>query len=228
MLQALVGKDLADLAQILARHGEPTYRARQLYEGLYRKKVADLQAIKTLPAALRGTLSAEFSPGLPQLAQRFASIDGTVRYLLKLADGKTIETVLIPEQKRDTLCVSSQVGCAVDCKFCLTALMGLERDLSAGEIVGQVLLLLRKHQLEPRERPVNIVVMGMGEPLLNLRAVIKATQLLSDPRGIAISPRRVTVSTAGITPQIAEFGRQPGRPRLAVSLNASTRKCGGG
>ncbi len=224
MLQTLVGKDLADLADIVARHGEPTYRARQIYEGLYRTKVADLQAIRTLPAALRGALSAEFAAGLPQVAQRFASLDGTVRYLLKLSDGKTIETVFIPEQKRDTLCISSQVGCAVDCKFCLTALMGLERNLSAGEIVGQALLLLRQHQLEPRKRPVNIVVMGMGEPLLNLRAVIKATQLLSDPRGIGISPRRVTVSTAGVTPQIDEFGRQPGRPKLAVSLNAPTQE----
>ena len=224
MPQTLVGKDLADLAEILARHGEPTYRARQLYEGLYRTKVAELQAIRTLPAALRGELSAEFAADLPQVAQRFASIDGTVRYLLKLSDGKTIETVFIPEQKRDTLCISSQVGCAVDCKFCLTALMGLERNLSAGEIVGQALLLFRRHRLEPRERPVNIVVMGMGEPLLNLQAVVKATRLLSDPRGVGISPRRITVSTAGITPQIDEFGREPGRPGLAVSLNASTQE----
>ena len=222
--QTLVGKDLADLAGILARHGQPAYRARQLYEGLYRTKVTDLQAIRTLPAALRGTLSAEFPAGLPQVARRFASIDRTVRYLLKLSDGKTIETVFIPEPKRDTLCISSQVGCAVDCKFCLTALMGLERNLSAGEIVGQVLLLLRRHRLEPRKRPLNVVVMGMGEPLLNLRELIKATQLLSDPRGIGISPRRITVSTVGITPQIDEFGRQPGRPRLAVSLNAPTQQ----
>ena len=115
-------------------------------------------------------------------------------------------------------------GHAVDCKFCLTAQMGLERNLSAGEIVGQVLWQLREHHLEPRERPVNIVVMGMGEPLLNLRAVLKATHLLSDPRGVGISPRRITVSTAGIIPQIDEFGRRPGRPRLAVSLNASTEE----
>ena len=224
MPQTLVGKDLADLADIVARHGQPTYRARQIYDGLYRAKAADLHAIRTLPAALRGTLSAEFPAGLPRVTRRFASIDETVRYLLELSDGKTVETVFIPEQARDTLCISSQVGCAVDCKFCLTALMGLERNLSAGEMVGQVLLLLRRHRLEPRKRPVNIVVMGMGEPLLNLRAVLKATRLLSDPGGIGISPRRVTVSTAGITPQIDEFGRQPGRPRLAVSLNAPTQE----
>ena len=112
MLQALVGKDLADLTEIVARHRVPTYRARQLYEGLYRTRVADLQAIRTLPSALRGTLLSEFAAGLPQVAQQFASIDGTARYLLKLSDGKTIETVFIPEQKRDTLCISSQVGCA--------------------------------------------------------------------------------------------------------------------
>lgn len=219
-----MGKDLADLAGIVTSYGEPAYRARQLYEGLYRKKIVDLQSIEVLPETLRGALSKEFALELPQIAQQFASVDGTIRYLLKLSDGKTIEAVFIPESKRDTLCISSQVGCAVDCKFCLTALMGLERNLSAGEIVGQVLVLMRQQKLAPQKRPVNIVVMGMGEPLLNLRAVIKAMRLLTDPLGIGMSPRRVTVSTAGITPKIEEFSRQERRPRLAVSLNASTRE----
>ena len=150
--------------------------------------------------------------------------DGTVRYLLRLDDAKTIESVFIPEKKRDTLCISTQVGCPVDCKFCLTALMGLERNLSAGEIAGQVLRLFAEHQLEPRTRPVNIVMMGMGEPLLNLDAVLKATRLLADPEGIGVTLRRITVSTSGITPKILEMAQYADRPHLAVSLNASTEE----
>ncbi len=222
--QPLVGKELSELAEIVARRGEAPYRARQLYQGLYRQAVTDLDSISTLPAALRASLAAEFGAGAPQPAGRFASSDGTVRYLLGLADGKSVEAVFIPEQHRDTLCISTQVGCPVDCKFCLTALMGLERNLTAGEVVGQVLTLCREHQLDPRSRRLNLVMMGMGEPLLNLEAVLKATRLLADPAGIGVSPRRITASTAGVTPKIIELGQQSVRPKLAVSLNASTEQ----
>jgi 23S rRNA (adenine2503-C2)-methyltransferase len=222
--QALVGKELNDLAEILRELGEPAYRARQLYHGIYRLGVSELQRIPSLPAGLCATLGEEFAPGLPAVEQRFVSVDGTVRYLLSLQDGKTVEAVFIPERQRDTLCISTQVGCPVDCKFCLTALLGLERNLSGGEIVGQVLRLFGEHSLDPRRRPVNVVMMGMGEPLLNLAAVLKATRLLADAEGTGIPLRRITVSTAGVTPKIEELGRVPERPRLAVSLNASTEE----
>ncbi len=135
-----------------------------------------------------------------------------------------MEAVLMPEAERSTICISSQVGCAVDCKFCMTALMGIERNLTAGEIVGQVLFIARDNGLLSEPGRLNIVMMGMGEPLLNLENVIKATRLLTDPDGIAISPRRITLSTAGIIPKIVELGQQPIRPKLAISLNASTEE----
>jgi len=162
--------------------------------------------------------------GLPELAAEYHSSDGTRRYLLRLEDVKTVETVLMPEPGRDTICISSQVGCAVNCQFCLTALMGLERNLTAGEIVGQVLFVMRTHRLSTGSDRLNIVMMGMGEPLLNLPNVIKATRLLTDPQGIGLSPRRITLSTAGIVPKITELGREPVRPKLAISLNASTEE----
>jgi 23S rRNA (adenine2503-C2)-methyltransferase len=162
--------------------------------------------------------------GQPTVEQRFESSDGTRRYLLRLDDGRTVETVWMPEETRDTLCISSQVGCPVDCKFCMTALMGLERNLTAGEIVGQVLYVARDNGLLGQGARLNIVMMGMGEPLLNLEQVIKATRILVDPRGVGLSEKRVTLSTAGIVPKIAELGREPVRPKLAVSLNASTEE----
>jgi 23S rRNA (adenine2503-C2)-methyltransferase len=223
MSQPLVGMDLDDLREAIGPD-QPKYRARQLYEALYRQQASDLAAITNLPTRMREHLSGRHAVGLPEIGRRFDSIDGTVRYLLRLADGKTVETVLMPEGERDTICISSQVGCAVDCKFCMTALLGLERSLTAGEIVGQVLLVAREHQLRQDGGRLNIVMMGQGEPLLNLANVVKATRILLDSDGFALSPRRVTVSTAGIIPKIEELGREPVRPRLAVSLNASTEE----
>ena len=162
--------------------------------------------------------------GLPEPAAEYHSTDETRRYLLKLDDGRTVETVLMPEEGRDTICISSQVGCPVNCQFCLTALMGLERNLTAGEIVGQVLFVMQTHQISTPADRLNIVMMGMGEPLLNLANVIKATRLLTDPAGIGLSPKRITLSTAGIVPKIEELGREPVRPKLAISLNASTEE----
>jgi len=139
-----------------------------------------------------------------------------------LADGKTVESVMMPEGERSTICISTQVGCPVDCKFCLTALMGLERNLTAGEIVGQILYVLEDNQLQGGLQRVNVVFMGMGEPLLNLRNVLKATQILTDEDGVGLSQRRITLSTSGIIPRIAELGESPYRPKLAISLNASS------
>jgi 23S rRNA (adenine2503-C2)-methyltransferase len=215
--------DEAELRAVLPA-GEPAFRARQLYDAIYRRRVSSFEAITELPAALRRALAEQCTLGLPARAARYESRDGTRRYLLQLADGKTVEAVFMPEEARDTLCISTQVGCPVDCRFCLTARMGLERNLTAGEIVGQVLHLAADNDLWSREKRINIVMMGQGEPLLNLAAVLKAVRLLTDPRGLAISPRRITVSTAGIIPRIAELGRAEPRPKLAISLNASTEE----
>lgn len=220
MSQPLVGMDLADLREALGAD-QPGYRAKQLYDAIYRKQASNLVQISTLPARLRDHLAAEHPVGLPEIAQEYHSSDGTRRYLLRLEDGRTVETVLMPEGERDTICISSQVGCPVDCKFCMTALLGLERSLTAGEIVGQVLLVSRENQLRQDGGRLNIVMMGQGEPLLNLANVVKATRILLDPQGFGLSPRRITVSTAGIIPKIQELGREPVRPKLAISLNAS-------
>lgn len=215
--------DLADLREALGSE-QPGFRAKQVYEALYHRQVSDLVQVSSLPAGLRQTLGGEEALGLPEVAHRYDSSDGTRRYLLRLADQRTVETVLMPEGERDTLCISSQVGCPVDCKFCMTALLGLERSLTAGEIVGQVLLLVRENQLRHEGGRLNIVMMGQGEPLLNLPNVLKATRILLDPEGFGLSPRRVTVSTAGIIPKIAELGQEAVRPKLAISLNASTEE----
>jgi 23S rRNA (adenine2503-C2)-methyltransferase len=219
--QTLVGMDLPDLQKLLGPK-QPTYRARQLYDALYRKQVADLSDISTLPQALRTQLLSDHSLGIPSLERRFDSSDGTRRYLLGLADNRTVETVFMPEERRDTICISSQVGCPVDCKFCLTALMGLERNLTAGEIVGQVLYVARENGLNATDSRMNVVMMGMGEPLLNLENVLKATRLLADPQGIGMSQKRITVSTSGIVPQMKKLGSADIRPKLAISLNASS------
>ncbi len=215
--------DLADLGQLLGP-GHAPYRARQLYQAIYREGVPGLDRITAFPAHLRADLAAGHRLGLPSISQLYESTDGTRRYLLGLDDQRTVETVLMPEGDRDTVCISSQVGCPVDCKFCMTALLGLERNLTAGEIVGQVLLVARENRLRQDGGRLNIVMMGQGEPLLNLPNVLKATRILLDPEGFGLSPRRITISTAGIIPKIEELGREPIRPKLAISLNASTEE----
>jgi 23S rRNA (adenine2503-C2)-methyltransferase len=215
--------ELVDIREALGTD-HPPFRARQIYDAVYRQRVADLTAVSNLPKPLRARLSGDLPLGLPEVDRHYDSTDGTVRFLLRLADGKTVETVWMPEEDRATICISSQIGCPVDCKFCLTALLGLERSLTAGEIVGQVLRVVSHQSATTPVSRLNIVMMGQGEPLLNLANVIKATRLLTDPEGIAISPRRITLSTAGIIPKIAELGREPVRPKLAISLNASTEE----
>jgi 23S rRNA (adenine2503-C2)-methyltransferase len=223
MAQTIVGMELVELQSALGPD-LPAFRALQVYDAVYRRHVTDLSGISNLPKTLRTRLAQDLPLGLPEVERRYDSSDGTLRYLLRLGDGKTVETVWMPEGERSTICISSQVGCPVDCKFCLTALMGLERSLTAGEIVGQVLRVIAENHLEANADRVNIVLMGQGEPLLNLPAVLKATRLLTDPGGLAISPRRITLSTSGIIPKIIELGREPIRPKLAISLNASTEE----
>lgn len=218
-MERLLGLDVEGIRGLLG-NAEPAFRAQQIYEAVYKRGVTDLATVTTLPAALRRRLAV----GVLTQASEFVSVDGTRRYLLGLSDGQTVETVLMPEEGRNTVCISTQVGCPVDCKFCLTALMGLERNLTAGEIVGQVLHLSAASRQREDVARWNVVMMGQGEPLLNLDSVIRATRLLADPNGMAISQRRITLSTSGIIPKIEALGREPVRPRLAISLNASSEE----
>ena len=219
----LIGLEVDGIAALLGPE-QPAYRARQIYQALYHERVPSVDRMTALPAALRRDLAERAPLGLPVVNERYTSADGTIRYLLGLSDGRAVEAVYMPGDGRDTLCISSQVGCPVDCKFCLTALMGLERSLTAGEIVGQVLVLAGLHGLDPRARQMNIVMMGQGEPLLNLPNVLQATRILADPEGVGLFERRLTISTAGIIPKIAELGASPVRPKLAISLNASNEE----
>jgi len=238
----LLGLHLLELTALVEEFGQPSYRARQLFEALYRQRVETAEQISTLPQDFRRSLVERgFSVGLPGIDKKFASSDGTVRYLVACADGQTVETVWMPEGdggesgdgseadaqteaagrawERATICVSSQVGCAVDCQFCLTALLGVKRNLTAGEIVGQVCAVLNDQKVSPPQERVNLVFMGMGEPFLNYDNFMQAVRLLVE--GVGIPETRMTVSTAGITPRIYDLGAEAVRPKLAISLNAS-------
>ena len=216
--------DEADLRALIGCE-QPEFRSRQIFGALYREGIESIDGISSLPLRIRAWLQNGCEVGTPTVQSKYQSLDGTCRYLLTLPqDGRTIETVLMPEESRDTICISTQVGCPVDCKFCLTALMGLERNLSAGEIVAQVLFVMREHKLNAADSQLNLVMMGMGEPLLNLPNVLKATRILTSKDGPGISPRRITLSTSGIIPKMAELGRESIRPKLAISLNASSEE----
>lgn len=239
----LLGLDLAELEEFVEQQAEPSYRGRQLFEGLYRQRVNSLEEISTLPQVFRREITAGgWRVGLPSIEKKFVSRDGTIRYLVKFSDGQTVETVWMPEGDegemgdgseageplekgiargwdRATICLSSQVGCAVDCQFCLTALLGVKRNLTAGEMVGQVAAVLNDRRVSPPQDRVNLVFMGMGEPFLNYPNFIKAVRLLVE--GIGIPESRMTVSTAGIVPRIYDLGKEQIRPKLAISLNAS-------
>ena len=291
----LLGLSLQQLTDVVESLAESPYRARQLFDGLYRQKWSSLERFTTLSQAFRQRLSeAGFAVGLPRIEKKFVSVDGTVRYLLAFADGQSVETVWMPEGdggeagdgsesgdaeleeldsapsvsssdivvpseaegsavrnegtsgapffrppvakerdenvapakaspdrkrwRRATICVSSQVGCAVECAFCMTALLGLHRNLTAGEIVGQILAVLSDQQVEMQRDRVNLVFMGQGEPFLNYDNFMQAVRLLVE--GVGIPASRMTVSTSGIVPRIADFAAEPVRPKLAVSLNA--------
>ena len=222
-MQNLVGLDRQELEQLAQSLGKAPYRGRQLYHAIYRRRATAIAGLTDLDSEFKGTLSAAYDVDYPRVQDVFASTDGSARYLLRLHDNTLIETVYMPEESRATLCLSSQAGCAVDCRFCFTALLGLQRNLSAGEILGQVMAVTNAREILPRTR-LNLVFMGMGEPLLNLAQVMKAVQIFADPQAFGIPLRRITISTSGIVPRINEMAREPGRPKLAVSLNASTEQ----
>ena len=273
---SLLGLDRGEITALVSEAGEPSYRAKQIMDAVYRQRAETLAEISTLPQEFRERLAQSgVTVGAARIEKKFVSVDGTVRYLIAFADGQSVETVWMPEgdggaagdgseagveaegsgistsgakalsaenepiaalkrcatqnrahqnerrqtHGRSTICISSQVGCAVDCQFCLTALLGVKRNLTAGEIVGQVCAVLKDQKVSPPEDRINLVFMGMGEPFLNYENFVKAARLLVE--GVGIAERRMTVSTAGIVPRIRDFGGETIRPKLAISLNAS-------
>jgi 23S rRNA (adenine2503-C2)-methyltransferase len=251
MTTELLGKSKEELRAFCVALGEPAFRGAQICHALYSERKFDLEQVTNLPLALRERLSKEARVTLPVVKQRFASADGSVRYLFgldgtekvktfnaedtestefaekngeekagRLQKPASVEAVFMPSEGRQTICISTQAGCAVDCHFCLTAQLGLIRNLTPGEILAQVLLPLEEHkvQLAPQ---TNIVLMGQGEPLLNFEPVMAAVRILLDPAGLGISPKHVTLSTSGIVPGIERLAQEKVRPKLAISLNAS-------
>ena len=268
---ALFGNNLAELTELMASFGQKPYRARQAFEALYKQRVNSIEDITTLSHELREQLMTEgWSVGMPEIVQTARSVDGTERYLMRMADGETVETVWMPDgdggergdgseaaeeeateqvdaeeavkagywdrrgngraksnfgtlaekgYRRATICISSQVGCAVNCQFCLTAKLGIKRNLTAGEIAGQVAAVLNRHSIQVGKDRINLVFMGMGEPFLNYDEFMRSVRLLLE--GIGIPESRMTVSTSGILPSIERFITEKVRPKLALSLNAS-------
>jgi 23S rRNA (adenine2503-C2)-methyltransferase len=297
-MRALFGMDLGELTEVMAGFGQKPYRARQVWEALYKQRVSSVDGMTTLSVALRAELvAAGFGVGLPEMVQTAVSVDGTERYLMRMGDGETVETVWMPDGdggergdgseaaeeeagevemaeeavageadpsatlrddnqksknnhngnndsdggywsrrgdgrarsnfgtlaaagfRRATICISSQVGCAVNCQFCLTAKLGIKRNLTAGEIAGQVAAVLNRHGIQIGKDRINLVFMGMGEPFLNYDEFMKSVRLLVE--GVGIPESRMTVSTSGILPGIERFAQEAVRPKLALSLNAS-------
>src|SRR5229473_780724 len=245
-MELLLGKSKEELREFCVALGEPAFRGAQIYHALYAERKFDVAQITNLPAALRERLRKEVRVTLPEVMRRFTSADGSVRYLFALGEGEeklsakpaAAEAVFMPSEGLQTICVSTQAGCAVDCHFCLTAQLGLIRNLTAGEILAQVLLALeeahRGTRIEEKDgglKPAatksglapqtNIVLMGQGEPLLNFEPVMEAVRIMLDPAGLGISPKHVTLSTSGIVPGIERLAQEKVRPKLAISLNAS-------
>jgi 23S rRNA (adenine2503-C2)-methyltransferase len=222
----LLGTDLEELARFAVAAGEPRFRGEQIFSGLYQKAATSFSELSNLPKRLRQQLEEVFTLARPSIDARQVSGDGTRKYRFVAADGLAFESVYIPEVAKgsstNTLCISSQTGCAVGCKFCYTASLKRNRNLAAGEILGQVLAAQRDlAPLGAGARLTNIVFMGMGEPLLNYKEVVRAARLLIDPKAFGFSSRRVTISTSGIVPRIYELGRDL-PTQLAISLNATT------
>jgi 23S rRNA (adenine2503-C2)-methyltransferase len=242
----LLGKSREELRAYCASLGEPAYRGSQIYRALYAERNLELARMTNLPSALREKLAARAKITLPAVKERYVSSDRSVRYLFGLSaqrdqvrlKGAAVEAVFMPGEGRQTICISTQAGCAVDCQFCLTAQLGLIRNLSAGEIVAQVLLPLVEMGRSPwrttssREAEAseqgglaartNVVLMGQGEPLLNFENTFTALRILLDKEGVGLSPKHVTLSTSGVVPGIERMAKEEVRPKLAISLNAST------
>ncbi|MBN2320288.1 MAG: 23S rRNA (adenine(2503)-C(2))-methyltransferase RlmN [Acidobacteria bacterium] len=219
-MRNLIGVDLEEIKDIMSALGEPGYRARQIFSGIYVRLLRSWDSFTDLGKPLRKKLKERFVIGHPPVQRVFVSKDGTRRYLFELSAGQRIEAVFIPEEKRDTVCISTQVGCAVGCLFCATGRLRMQRNLTPGEIVGQVLALEADRETEAKR--LNIVIMGMGEPLNNYENVMQAVRLMADERGMSVHPRRITLSTAGVVPGILALAKEPVVPNLAISLNATT------
>ncbi len=257
----LLGKSKEELRALCMALGEPAYRGGQVYHALYAERTFEFARMTNLPVTVRERLEKEARITLPEVQQRFVSSDGSVRYLFGLSGSEektfnaedtekrestkksgeksarakpavAVETVFMPSEGRQTICISTQAGCAVDCHFCLTAQLGLLRNLTAGEIVAQVLVALEAQgdkenasRLKPGQTrnavQTNVVLMGQGEPLLNFEPVMAALRILLDPGGLGLSPKHVTLSTSGIVPGIERLAQEKIRPKLAISLNAS-------
>jgi 23S rRNA (adenine2503-C2)-methyltransferase len=220
----LAGLSQAELTALTDSLGEPAYRARQIFSGIHRRRLRSFAEMSDLPKELRARLSEHGVVSTLTLESRYLSTDGTRRYLFKTRDNLPVETVFIPEERRDTICFSSQSGCPLQCTFCLTAQLGLLRSLTAGEIVEQILVALNDAYGVSVQAPrgTNLVGMGAGEPFLNFEELLKAIRIMSDSAGLHIVANRVTVSTAGVVPRIRELATVHDRPHLAVSLAAPT------
>jgi 23S rRNA (adenine2503-C2)-methyltransferase len=208
----------------LAEIFRPSFRATQIYKSVYQRWFENFELMTDLPKASRRALVEEWNIKLPPIHRRFDSIDGTRRYLVRLDDGEFAETVFIPEEHRSTICISSQIGCALACTFCLTGQLGLTRNLTAGEIVTQVLTAQRDNLAWEMRDSFNIVLMGMGEPLHNYDNVMKALRILHDEHGLNMSMSRITLSTAGLLPAIERLANEPAIPNLAISLTGATNE----
>jgi 23S rRNA (adenine2503-C2)-methyltransferase len=224
----LFGMGRESLAAALAAAGEPAFRARQVYGWLYHRRVRSIGAMTNLPKGLRAALDERYDVRWPEVAERTLSFDGTRKYLFRLDDGTTIESVYLPEADRRTICISTQAGCPLKCAFCLTGIAGYRRNLKPGEILGQVAAVMEEHpvaQTHPRRReedpfPWNVVMMGMGEPLLNYDATVASLRVLVDEGGFSVPARKLTLSTVGILPALEKLAKEPVRPNLAISLHA--------
>jgi 23S rRNA (adenine2503-C2)-methyltransferase len=219
-VQDIAGLERAELEQAFTGLGIPAFHARQVFHWIHARGVTDFARMTNLSQALRERLRETFTIGSPAVEQKQVSTDGTTKFLLRLADGRHIEAVYIPDTPAQTFCISTQAGCAMGCGFCLTGTMGLGRNLTAAEIAGQARVVA--HETGLAGKPFNIVLMGMGEPLHNYDATMKALRVLADEQGLAVHPRRVTLSTVGIVPGLERLAGESLMPNVAVSLHATT------
>ena len=218
----LASLELPELEKLFEQRGLPAFRARQVFRWIWKRGITNFAAMTDLGRALAARLEEEFAVSTPIIVRRDVSEDATQKFVLKLSDGKQIEAVFIPDTPAQTFCISTQVGCAMGCAFCLTGKMGLVRHLSAGEIAGQARVLA--HTLDLHNQPFNIVLMGMGEPLHNYDETMKALRILNDEHGLDVGPRRVTLSTVGLVPMLEKLAQEKLMPNLAISLHATTEQ----
>lgn len=210
-----------DLTNFLYQFGQPSYRAAQIFNWLYKSKSNSFNKMKNIPNQLKEILNQNFSTSLPTIIEAKKSLDASIKYLLLLNDNNCIETVFIPGIKRDTICLSTQVGCPFDCKFCITAQVGFKRNLTTDEIIGQLLLALPNYN---KRKKINIVFMGMGEPLLNIKNIMKSISIMTNKNGLGLSLRNITLSTIGYPNGLIELSKYKKIPKIALSLHSLNKK----